>query len=378
MTTTATRLADPTLEVDGWARALLPELHRRGENLYNGSPSDSESRFVYEQMGAAGLIGLAWPEAVGGQELDPVAVVGVEEAMGYHWLPLCGYLLSVKTIGTAILRYGSPELISRFVPDMVSGRTMFCQGFSEPSAGSDLASLRTRAVRADDGWVVNGHKIWTSSAEVADWMYLAVRTDDELSRHRGLSVMLVDMRTPGITVDVHHTLGGGTLGEVILDDVFVPYENVVGEVNGGWSVLLGSLDLERVTSEKVGVATRVLDDLTELVDSRADRHRLLALRGELDACRRLGHQATRLIAAQQPVSKVSSMCKLSVSVAQQKVAALSAELLDASAFVDRGPGALADGRIAAFMRASVSTTIAGGASDIQRKVIATQGLGLPR
>ncbi|MGZ4531907.1 MAG: acyl-CoA dehydrogenase family protein, partial [Mycobacteriaceae bacterium] len=322
MSDTAGRFADVGFDVDTWALALGKELEERGENPYNGSPADSDSRFAYERMGAAGLIGLGWSRELGGHELDPIDVVKIEERLGYHWLPMCGYLLSVKTIGNAIMKFGSPELIARFIPDVTAGRIMFCQGFSEPEAGSDLASLRTRAVRQGDRWIVNGHKIWTSSAELADWMYLAVRTDPTLPRHKGLSVMLLDMRAPGVTVDVHHTLGGGTFGEVVLTDVEVSADNVLGEVNGGWAVLMASLDFERVTSEKVGVALWVVDQLEEVAGSQ-HRHALLALRGELEACRRLGHEATRLIADGQRVSKLSSMCKLSVSLAMAKAAALS-------------------------------------------------------
>lgn len=374
----ASRLEDIPGSVDAWALALGKELEERGENLNNGSPADSDSRFAYERMGAAGLIGMGWPSTLGGRGMDPVDVVRVEERLGYHWLPLCGYLLSVKTIGNAILRFGTPDLISRFIPDAAAGKIMFCQGFSEPEAGSDLASLRTRAVKDGDRWIVNGHKIWTSSAEIADWMYLAVRTDPEKPRHKGLSVMLLDMHAPaGVHIDVHQTLGGGTFGEVVLTDVEVSSDNVLGDVNGGWTVLMGSLDFERVTSEKVGVALWILDTLDEVAERRHQRA-LLQLRGELEACRRLGHEATRLIANGERVSRVASMCKLSVSLSMQKAAALSVDILGPGALVDRGIGALAAGRIAAFQRASVSMTIAGGSCDIQRKVIAQQGLGLPR
>ena len=371
----ATRLADVAAEVDAWALALSESLAERGENLFNGSPSDSESRFAYERMGAAGLIGMAWPSHLGGRDMDALEVVNIEERLGYHWLPLCGYLLSVKTIGNAILRFGSPDLISRFIPEVTAGRLMFCQGFSEPGAGSDLASLRTRAERHGDTWVVNGHKIWTSSAEFADWMYVAVRTDPTLPRHKGLSVMLLDMHAPGVKVDVHRTLGGGTFGEVVLTDVEVSGDDVVGEVSDGWSVLMSSLDFERVTSEKVGVALWVLDQLDRTAKPH-HRRALLALRGELEACRRLGHEATRLIARGQRVSRTSSMCKLSVSLAMQKIAALSVEILGPDALIDGGP--VPTGRLSAFGRSSASMTIAGGASDIQRKIIAQQGLGLPR
>lgn len=377
LTRTHARLDDVAGEVDSWAISLAETLTERGENLYNGSPADSDSRFAYERMGAAGLIGLGWPTELGGRGMDPVEVVRIEERLGYHWLPMCGYLLSVKTIGSAILKFGSPDLVARFIPQLAAGNLMFCQGFSEPSAGSDLASLRTRAVKDGDRWVVNGHKIWTSSAELADWMYLAVRTEPDLPRHKGLSVMLLDMHAPGVEVSVHHTVGGGTFGEVVLTDVAVSPDDVVGEVNDGWRVLMGSLDFERVTSEKVGVALWALEQLEELA---APHHRLalLALRGELEACRRLGHEATRLIAQGERVSRMSSMCKLSVSLVMQKIAHVSADVLGPVGLVERGAGSVAAGRLAAFSRASTSMMLAGGASDIQRKVIAQQGLGLPR
>lgn len=374
---TAARLADVPAEIDTWAAALSEELRARGENPHNGSPSDSESRYAYERMGTAGIIGLGWPLELGGRAWDPLDVVRIEERLGYHWLPLCGYLLSVKTIGSAILEYGTPELVSRFIPDTIAGRILFCQGFSEPEAGSDLASLRTRAVRDGARWIVNGRKIWTSSAEFADWMYLAVRTNPDRPRHRGLSVMLLDMHAPGVHVDVHHTLGGGTFGEVVLTDVAVPESNVLGEVNSGWAVLMGSLDFERVTSEKVGVALWVLDQLDQLATG-THRRALLQARGELEASRRLGHEATRLIARGERVSGMSSMCKLSVSLAMQKIAALSVDMLGPTALVDLGEGSHARGRLAAFHRSSVSMTLAGGSCDVQRKIIAQQGLGLPR
>jgi alkylation response protein AidB-like acyl-CoA dehydrogenase len=377
MIDTSARLDDVSGEVDDWARQLSTELLERGEALYNGSPADTDSRYVYERMGSAGLIGLGWPEELGGRAMDPIDVVNIEEVLGYNWLPLCSYLLTVKTIGQAILKFGSPELIERFLPDMVAGRIMFCQGFSEPSAGSDLASLRTKATRSDDHWVVNGHKIWTSSAELADWMYLAVRTDPDLLRHKGLSVMLLNMRSPGVKVDVHHTLGGTTFGEVVLTDVHVPVENLIGGLNDGWTVLMGSLDFERVTSEKVGVAFWVLDQIEPMANPE-QRKRLLALRGELEACRRLGHEATRLISRGERVSRVSSMCKLSVALVMEKSAGLSLEVLGTAGLVDRGPSSVSSGRLAAFQRASVSMLIAGGSCDVQRKVIAQQGMGLPR
>ena len=186
-------------------------------------PSDGDSRAGYEEMGREGWIGLHWPEQFGGRGLDPLATVAAEERFGYHWLPLSGYLLSVKTIGNVLLGHASDELRERLLPEIAGGRLLFCQGFSEPEAGSDLAALRTSARREGERFVVSGHKIWTSSAQLADWIYLAVRTDPDAAKpHRGVSVLVADMRSPGIEVREIDTVGGGVLCEVFLTDVEVP------------------------------------------------------------------------------------------------------------------------------------------------------------
>jgi alkylation response protein AidB-like acyl-CoA dehydrogenase len=262
----------------------------------------------------------------------------------------------------------------------VAGRLVFCQGFSEPGAGSDLAALRTRAVPdGRGGWRVTGRKIWTSSATVADWIYLAARTGPDASRHRGITVFVLPMSSPGIAASAHDTIGGGQLGEVEFTDVPAPPDAVVGEVNGGWSVLMGTMDYERVTSEKVGVARWLVEHLEPHTDTVGQRKALLAIHGELDAARLLGLETLRMLEAGVPASAVASMCKLSIALVMQRLADLAVGIL--------GPGALAEatapehervlrGRVAAFYRAAAAATIAGGASDIQRTVIARRGLGL--
>ena len=376
------------------ARKLAAELTARGENRFNGSPSDADSELAYAELGRAGLIGLHWPVRLGGRGLDPRTTLACEEVFGYHWLPLSGYLLSVKTIGNALLQYAASALQERLLPEIAAGRLMFCQGFSEPDAGSDLASLRTRATRSGRGWVVSGRKIWTSSAEHANWIYLAVRTDRDAPRHRGLSVLVADMRMPGIDVTVHHTLGGGTLGEVVLDEVEVPADQIVGEPGGGWRVMLGTLDYERVTSEKVGVVLRLLDDLAPYARTAAHRSVLRQLRGAAEAARLLGVRATTLLAdraaasmdpasmdparatSRANVSAAASMARLSVASLMQRLAAVALDVCGPAALIEGGPDSILDGRLAAFRRASVAMTIAGGAADIQRRGIARQGLGL--
>jgi alkylation response protein AidB-like acyl-CoA dehydrogenase len=369
-------VAEVAAEAEVVAAGIAERLAARGENRFQGMPSDGDSDEGYAALGAAGLIGLHWPREAGGRGLTPLHTIAVEERLGYHWLPLSGYLLSVKTIGNALLRF-APRLASELLPGIAAGRTLFCQGFSEPDAGSDLASLRTRAQRQGDVFVVNGRKLWTSSAEHADLVYLAVRTDPEAPRHRGLSVLIAPMDTPGIAVSTHATLGGGTLGELALDDVEIPASGLVGELHGGWRVLMGTLDHERVTSEKVGVVLRLLDDLEPHVETPAARRTFRRLRGEAEAARLHGRHATELLAAGGPASAASSMAKLSVALLMQRLAAAAAELLGPQALIEDGPGAVLDGRVAAFHRAAVATTISGGTAEIQRRVIARTGLGCP-
>jgi 3-oxocholest-4-en-26-oyl-CoA dehydrogenase alpha subunit len=339
-------------------------------------PSDGDSVAGYATMGRERWIGLHWPERLGGAGRDPLATVAAEERFGYHWLPLSGYLLSVKTIGNALLGHASEELQELLLPEIAAGRLVFCQGFSEPEAGSDLASLRTSARPDGERFVVSGHKIWTSSAQIADWIYLAVRTDPDAARpHRGVSVLVADMRTPGIEVREIPTVGGGVLCEVFLTEVEVPATQLVGELHGGWRVLMGTLDHERVTSEKVGVVLRVLDDLDVAARSAAERLELRRLRGEAQAARLLGRRAAGVLAEGRPAAAGSSMAKLSISLLARRTAELGVRLLGPEALVERGGGAPAEGRLAALSRASAGGTVAGGAAEIQRRVIARQGLG---
>jgi alkylation response protein AidB-like acyl-CoA dehydrogenase len=376
MTTTVQPIIEGSQTIDAVAR-LAQEFAGLGCGVSptQGSPSDADSRAAYTAYGEAGLIGLHWPTRFGGGGFDPMVTFAAEEQLGYHWLPMSSYLLSVKTIGNALLQYATEEMCAAFIPRIASGELIFCQGFSEPEAGTDLGALRTTAHLDGDRYIVNGRKIWTSSAEFADWVYLAVRTGSTESKHRGLSVFLVQMNTPGILVDVHRTLGGGTIGELTLTDVAVPANQVVGEMNGGWQILMGTLDYERVTSEKVGVMLRLLDELDSVVAVRAGRQTLARIRGDVTIAREHGRRATERLAAGVDASAESSMAKLSIALLMQELAATAVELVGPRALIEHGPGAVLDGKLAAFARAAVATTIAGGVSDIQRKNISRRRIG---
>jgi 3-oxocholest-4-en-26-oyl-CoA dehydrogenase alpha subunit len=357
----------PTLEAD-------PEWRRQG------LLSDGDSREVTRALGAAGWIGMTWAEEHGGRALTHVDAALVEDVFGYHWLPLSLYLLSYKTIGCALERFAAPGLRDRLLGPIARGELTFCQGFSEPGAGSDLASLTSKAVLRDDRFVVDGHKIWTSSAWLADWIYLALRTGTEEPRHRGISVLVAPIDTPGIEVRRFPVLGGGYLCEVFLDGVEIPAENVVGEVDRGWEVLMHTLDLERITAEKLGGLAWILDLLEQRLEATGRREeawpRLALLRGELSAARLLSLRAADRLDRGEPASVASAMAQLAAARLAQRIPREAIELLGLEGLADGHAVGPLEGRIGALYRASVGSTISGGSAEILQVVIARRGLGL--
>ncbi len=363
-----------------FAASLRPALEADPEWRRQGMLSDGDSREVTRALGEAGWIGMTWPPELGGRGLTHVDTALVEEVLGYHWLPLSLYLLSYKTIGCALERHGSPELRERLLGPIARGELTFCQGFSEPGAGSDLASLSTRAARRGDVFVVDGHKIWTSSAWLADWIYLAVRTNPDEQRHRGISVLVAPLDTPGIEVRRFPVLGGGYLCEVFVDGAEIPAENLVGEVDRGWDVLMHTLDFERITAEKLGGLAWVLDALERRLEEtdRLDRAwaRIAHLRGELAGARLLSLRAADLLDRGEPASAASAMAKLAGARLAQRVAREGIELLGLEGLADGHAASPLEGRLGALYRASVGSTISGGSAEILQTVIARRGLGL--
>jgi len=368
-------------QAEVFARSLAPLVEASPEWSRQGMPSDGDSREVTAELGRAGWIGMTWPIELGGRGLSHVDTALVEDVLGHHWLPLSLYLLSYKTVGCALELFAAPELRERLLPEIAGGGLVFCQGFSEPGAGSDLAALATRASVEPDRFVVNGHKIWTSSAWLADWIYLAVRTDPERARHRGISVLVAPIDTPGIEVRRFPALGGGYLCEVFLDDVEIPRSNLVGELHGGWEVLMGTLDFERITAEKIGSLAWLVDALEERLisveglDGDAWR-RVARLRGELAATRLLSLRAAHLLDRGEPASAASAMAKLAGARLAQRLAREAIDLLGLDGLRDGDPNAPLHGRAAALYRASIGSTISGGTTEVQQLVIARRGLGL--
>jgi alkylation response protein AidB-like acyl-CoA dehydrogenase len=367
-------------EAAAFSQALRPALEADSEWRRQGLLSDGDSREVTRALGEAGWIGMTWPEGHGGRGLTHIDAALVEDVFGYHWLPLSLYLLSYKTIGCALERFAAPALKERLLGPIARGELTFCQGFSESGAGSDLGSLTSRAVLRDDRFVVDGHKVWTSSAWLADWIYLAVRTNPIESRHRGISVLVAPIDTPGIQVRRFPVLGGGYLCEVFLDGVEIPAENLVGEIDCGWEVLMHTLDFERIVAEKVGGLAWILDLLEQRLEQteRLENSwpRLASLRGELAAARMLCLRGADLLHRGEPASAASAMAQLAGARLAQRVARGAIELLGLDGLTDGHVAAPLGGRIGALYRASVGSTISGGSAEILQVVIARRGLGL--
>lgn len=375
------RIAKIQQAAEAFCRSVAPALETDLDLGAQGMPSDGDSREIYRRMGEAGWIGLHWPRELGGQGRSFMETAAAEEVFGYHWLPLSPYLLSCRTVGNALLRFGSQEQVEMLIPRICRGELLFCQGFSEPEAGSDLAALRTTARAVPGGFILNGHKIWTSSAHLADWIYLAARTDPGAPKHHGLSVFVIPMDTRGITVRTFPTMGGGRLAEIFLDEVFAPASALVGPLNEGWKVMLYTLDFERVTIEKVGALRWILDELEQLLQEKDPagpwRWTLWHLQGGLEAARQLCYQAAARLARGEAASALSAMAKLAVGRLVRRIAGVALDLLGVPGLAEAGPSALLRGRAAALYRAAVGSTISGGTAEIQRLVIARRGLKCP-
>ncbi|MFF3487460.1 acyl-CoA dehydrogenase [Streptomyces sp. NPDC002701] len=364
-----------------WLAEVLPGLPAKP------SPGDWPGRRAYDlgwqrRLYDAGYAGLHWPVDAGGRGATPTRHLIFLEETENAGAPYVGAnFVGLLHAGPTIAAEGSPEQRARWLPPVLRGEEVWCQGFSEPDAGSDLASLRTRAWRDGDDYVVSGSKLWTSHAEVADWCELLVRTDPRAPKHRGISWLALPMDAPGITVRPLRTLtGSAEFAEVFLDEVRVPVAHRVGEENDGWRVTMVTLSFERGTAfaGEVVACRRVLRQLAceARKNGRWDdvplRRGLGRLNAEFRALWRLTQWNVSESEHTGAVPGVGgSVFKLRYSQARQELYDAAAEVL--------GPEALDLGREWTVDRlSSLSYTIAAGTSQIQRNIVAERILGLPK
>lgn len=334
-----------------------------------------------KKLANRGWLTMAWPQEWGGLGSSQIRQALYNEIMGYHGAP--GFDMGIDRVGPTLMLYGSDAQRNEFLPRITNVEIEWCQGFSEPNAGSDLGALQTRAILDGDFFVVNGQKIWTSFAHRAGWMLLLARTAPEAPKHRGISMLLVDMTLPGITVQPLHNLSGSHgFNEVYLDNVRVPRDQLVGELNRGWYQAMSTLDFERSGINRIAGARRVLDDAVALVKDRSvslssSRRNQLA---ELSIEYQVGRLLALRVAWQQTTGRVpnyeAAMSKMYGSEMQQRVAAFTMNLFGMPSQLPT-VGGMANSP-SDYYQNSLSFTIAAGTSEINRNIVATRGLGLPR
>ncbi len=346
----------------------------------------------HRRLNDAGYIALHWPKEWGG------AGAGVIEQMIYQdevlrlGLPLYGAnQLAIDRIGPTIALMGNEQQRKRYLPKMLTGEEIWCQGYSEPNAGSDLASLQTRAVLEGDSFTVNGQKVWTSLAHRADWQVLLVRTDPSAPKHKGISYLLVDMHSPGITIrPLVQITGDAGFNEVFYDNVRVPKENLVGELNQGWQVSIATLMYERVSGGTRHPVERTINELTELAKKThfggvpAHEHpyvrQRLAQFAIESRCLRLSRyrSLTSQLKGKVPGPE-SSFGKLFATELNLRVAMFADELLGPYGGLEQGSaGAVEGGRWTTRTLAARGLTIAAGSSEIQHNIIGERVLKLPK
>jgi alkylation response protein AidB-like acyl-CoA dehydrogenase len=340
----------------------------------------------------AGWAGIGWPEAFGGRELSLTRqLIWYEEYARTRLPPIDARFVGLSHAGPTLIARGDDAQRSAHLLPILRGDVVWCQGFSEPEAGSDLASLRTRAVVDGDQLVVTGQKIWTSFAPVADWQELLVRTDPDVPKHKGITWAICDMHSPGIEVRPIHTIDGGyDFAEVFYDEVRIPITNVVGGIDNGWSVAMSTLSFERGTAftiSQVQLSSNV-ERLIELARSRksvngrpviADdsiAHRLARARADVAALRALTYlNVSRNARSPQPGPE-GSMLKVEDARLTQEVYRLAMDILGPRSLElvdDEDETYWIDRHLLAY-----SSSIGGGTSEIQKNIIAERVLGLPR
>ncbi|HEX2171111.1 MAG TPA: acyl-CoA dehydrogenase [Dehalococcoidia bacterium] len=345
----------------------------------------------HRKLHAAGLTGYNWPKEYGGMGLSLRQQIIYTEEMAKWRAPQPLGRSAMAQLGPTIIQYGTEEQKRRFLPPLLSGEEIWCQGYSEPNSGSDLASLRTRAVEDGDDFVINGQKIWTSGAQYSDWCYCLVRTDPEAPKHRGISLILLDMKTPGITIrPLIDITGRHHFNEVFFDDVRVPKTNLLGEKNRGWYIGASLLSYERVGVGQTMDASQQLDALVRLAkrlprnggsvwDDPRVRIRIAQLKVDFEAMAAVGDRLQALVAAGGIPGPEASMAKVLKTEFQQNTAKTAMDLLGLYAPLQRGSAhAVANGQWANEYLLWRAATIYAGTNEIQRNIIAERGLGMPR
>ncbi|MCX5558933.1 acyl-CoA dehydrogenase family protein [Streptomyces sp. NBC_00038] len=370
-------------ELRTYFRDLMPE---------GPPPADDpgRQRALLRRIGADGMLGLGWPVAYGGQGRGADEQFVFFDEAYRAGAPVS--MVTLNTVGPTLMKYGSEEQKDFFLPRILSGDLVFAIGYSEPSAGTDLASLRTRAVREGGHWLIDGQKIFTSNAQNADWIWLACRTDPDAPKHQGISIILVPTEVPGFSWTPIETVGGLTTTATYYDGIRVPAANLVGEENGGWGLITNQLNHERVALAAIGMqaedfyaaalkAARTPDPVTgrRRVDEPWVRSQLAEAHALMAASRLLNWRLVGDVGAGRLAPGDASGVKVVGTESAVAVYRICQQIVGADALVRSGsPGAFGDGELERMNRAAQINTFGGGVSEVQREIVATMRLGMRR
>jgi alkylation response protein AidB-like acyl-CoA dehydrogenase len=379
-------------EVRAWLKKNVPVRQRDERPIEFGDPRRiAQAKTWQRKVHAAGYLALGWPKEYGGQGMDVMRQTIVNEEMVRARAPGLIGMMGIQMVGPTLIQHGTEEQRRRYLPRILEADDIWCQGYSEPGSGSDLASLRTRAELVGDEFVVNGQKVWTSNAQFADWMFCLVRTDPNAAKHAGISYILIDMKTPGISVrPLVQMTGDAGFNEVFFEDVRVPRENLVGQPNNGWQVANATLAHERNMLGSTMRTQQTFQKLLRLARTQrrnggpasADpviRQRLadLALRVEtmkLEAYRQLTNTLRG-----RPAGISASVSKLVTTELNHDIARTALDILGSYGPLGKKDPRVRDAGIwpLDFMY-SLGLIIGGGTSQIQKNIIAERGLGMPK
>ncbi|HVN88873.1 MAG TPA: acyl-CoA dehydrogenase family protein [Candidatus Binataceae bacterium] len=345
----------------------------------------------FRKLASGGWTCVDWPKEFGGRGLSTLKTIIYHEELQRVNAPLPFIGSGPSLVGPTLMQWGTDEQKKRFIPKIITGEEIWCQGYSEPNSGSDLASLQTRATEDGDYFVINGQKIWTSQAQYADWAFVLCRTDPEAPKHRGISYILVDMKTPGITVRPLVQMSGAQgFNEVFFDDVRTPKKMLVGTKNNGWQVAIATLMFERGVGGGGQPLIAVIDELANLArrvnrngrpawESSEVRQKIAELKCEAQALKftNLRNLTRRLKGL--PPGPEGSMMKLGATELNMKIEMFAMELLGPYSQLElMAPHAIDDGRWSFRLLAARGGTIAAGTNQIQHNIIGERVLGLPK
>ena len=381
-------------EIREWLEGVLPRFQVGRDFIGRSEVEAEDTRYspaFSRELGKKGWIGMAWPEALGGHGLGFIEQMLFNEEMVRQRAP-CGYHLPAeRQMGPSILHAGSDEQKSFFIPQVIAGEVGFAIGYTEPNAGSDLASLQTQARQDGDDYVINGQKMWAGGAHFVEYLWTAVRTDPAAPKHRGVSVFVIPLKgTPGLTVRPFHAMSGARYNEVFFDNVRVPASAMVGEKDRGWYTVAHNLDFERSGIERVAQAEMQWEEVVgcaremtvgrkPLLSQAGVQRRLaevaLELKVERNLCYRVGWmQSNGLV----PNAEVS-VSRLYGSEAGQRACRAFISVLGMRGMLARDSKyAPIRGKVLRKYLDSVANTIRAGTAEVQRNIIAGRGLGLPR